>query len=457
MFPRRPPAAVAAWLAGAAAAAAAAAGARAGGLPALLASQCRFVTGLRVRRAQQIAQLYGRLYSESARRGLLGRLWRRLRGRPGPVSSLMAALAGAFVWDEERIQEEELQRSIDEMKRLEEMSSVFQSSGVERHSTEPKSQTEESADSGDREQPWEMVMDKKHFKLWRRPIAGTPLYQYRGEAWLPFKCVPWLPRSLCPFKPFCSDCSSKNVLCFSVCLFLFSQMTRVQCRLCVSLLPRHDFWFLNLALRSIVLFFGTYTDVTPRQFFNVQLDTEYRKKWDALVIKLEVIERDAVSGSEVLHWVTHFPYPMYSRDYVYVRRYSVDQENNVMVLVSRAVEHPSVPESPEFVRVRSYESQMVIRPHKSFDENGFDYLLTYSDNPQTVFPRYCVSWMVSSGMPDFLEKLHLATLKAKNMEIKVKDYISAKPLDMGSEAKATTQSSERKKEGSHGPAQIEYA
>ncbi|KAL0620379.1 StAR-related lipid transfer protein 7, mitochondrial [Plecturocebus cupreus] len=143
--------------------------------------------------------------------------------------------------------------------------------------------------------------------------------------------------------------------------------------------------------------FGTYTDVTPRQFFNVQLDTEYRKKWDALVIKLEVIERDVVSGSEVLHWVTHFPYPMYSRDYVYVRRYSVDQENNMMVLVSRAVEHPSVPESPEFVRVRSYESQMVIRPHRSFDENGFDYLLTYSDNPQTVFPRYCVSWMVSSG------------------------------------------------------------
>lgn len=62
---------------------------------------------------------------------------------------------------------------------------------------------------------------------------------------------------------------------------------------------------------------------------------------------------------------------MYSRDYVYVRRYSVDPENNVMVLVSRAVEHPSVPESPEFVRVRSYESQMVIRPHKSFDEVSF--------------------------------------------------------------------------------------
>lgn len=107
MFLRRPRA-LAAWLAGAAAAGRA--GARGGGLLALLANQCRFVTGLRVRRAQQIAQLYGRLYSETSRRVLLGRLWRRLRGRPGHASALMAALAGAFVWDEERIQEEELQR-----------------------------------------------------------------------------------------------------------------------------------------------------------------------------------------------------------------------------------------------------------------------------------------------------------------------------------------------------------
>lgn len=34
----------------------------------------------------------------------------------------------------------------------------------------------------------------------------------------------------------------------------------------------------------------------------------------------------------------------------------------------RAVEHPRVPETQEFVRVHSYQSKMVIRPHKSFDE-----------------------------------------------------------------------------------------
>lgn len=60
-------------------------------------------------------------------------------------------------------------------------------------------------------------------------------------------------------------------------------------------------------------------------------------------------------------------------------------------------------------------------------------------------------------MPDFLEKLHTATLKAKNMEIRVKDYVSSQPLEVGSEAKAATPSSERKSEGSCGPARIEYA
>lgn len=37
-------------------------------------------------------------------------------------------------------------------------------------------------------------------------------------------------------------------------------------------------------------------------------------------------------------------------------------------MLYRAVQHPKVPETQEFVRVHSYQSKMVIRPHKSFDE-----------------------------------------------------------------------------------------
>lgn len=99
-----------------------------------------------------------------------------------------------------------LSRSIDEMKRLEEMSAVFQSPGVERHPPEPKSQTEGNEDSGGKKAPWEMVMDKKHFKLWRRPITGSHHYQYRGEPSLAALSVSWLPQVLRTCVPQTVNC-----------------------------------------------------------------------------------------------------------------------------------------------------------------------------------------------------------------------------------------------------------
>ncbi|CAL9683487.1 unnamed protein product [Knipowitschia caucasica] len=304
------------------------------GLLSILADHCGFVTGQRLRRAWQVGQLYSNIYSDRTKRNLVGTMWRTFQSRHSS-GRLLAALAGVFMWDSEKIQDDEIQRCGLELQALDSV-------------TRPTSEKAASFS----EQDWEIVMDKKDFKVWRRPVPDSHLYEYR------------------------------------------------------------------------VL--GSYNDVTPRQFFNVQLDTEYRKTWDALVIKLEVVDRDAHTGSEVVHWATHFPYPMYSRDYVYVRRYDVDVEKNLMILMSRAVEHPKVPESQEFVRVNSYQSKMVIRPHSSFDENGFDYLLTYSDDPQTAFPRYCVSWMVSSGMPDFLDKLHTAAVRAKNLEVGIYDYAGVK-------------------------------
>ncbi|KAI5622614.1 stAR-related lipid transfer protein 7, mitochondrial [Silurus asotus] len=322
------------------------------GLLSILADHCGFVTGQRLRRALQIAELYSNLYSERSRWTLVGNIWRRLQNKQASTGKLLAALAGLFLLEDEKIKDDEMRRCAWELQALEAV----------------KQQASSGKASAQAESGWEIVMEKKTFKVWKRPVEGSHLFEYRV--------------------------------------------------------------------------FGSYTDVTPRQFFNVQLDTEYRKKWDALVIKLEVVDRDLNTGSEVVHWATHFPYPMYSRDYVYMRRYEVDVENNLMVLVSRAVEHPAIPETQEFVRVHSYRSRMVIRPHKSFDENGFDYLLTYSDDPQTVFPRYCLSWMVSSGMPDFLEKLHTAALRAKNHEVGVHDYV-------GITKQVQQASSERLEEESH--------
>lgn len=159
--------------------------------------------------------------------------------------------------------------------------------------------------------------------------------------------------------------------------------------------------------------YGTFYDIPSTAFFMVQVDCEYRKKWDKLVIDLEVVDSDENSGCEVVHWVTHYPFPMYSRDYVFKRRVKIDYKRSVMVLVARAVEHHDGPVSDKYVRVTQYMSQMVIRPHRGFDDNGFDYTLTYCDDPQAPFPAPAYSWMARKGLPDFVEKLHVAAKQYK--------------------------------------------
>ncbi|XP_002734940.1 stAR-related lipid transfer protein 7, mitochondrial-like [Saccoglossus kowalevskii] len=161
--------------------------------------------------------------------------------------------------------------------------------------------------------------------------------------------------------------------------------------------------------------YGSFDDICPKAFFTVQLDIEYRKVWDKLIMKLEVIDKDPKSDSEVVHWIMHYPFPMYSREYVYVRQQKIDYKRNVMLLVSKSVNHPKVPENGKYVRVHTYSSQMVIRPHhRSFEKNGFDYVLTYYDDPRTHFPQSCVSYLTSAGIPDFVAKLHSA---AKELQI----------------------------------------
>lgn len=154
--------------------------------------------------------------------------------------------------------------------------------------------------------------------------------------------------------------------------------------------------------------FGTFYDINARSFYNIQVDNEYRAVWDQFALKLDVVDLDPMSGSEVLHWVTKFPYPLRNRDYVFVRRGQVDQQSMTMVLISRATTHPLCPENSDHVRVQSYNSRMVILPHRTFDEDGFDFVLSYFDDPKTNFPSYCMNVLTSSNLPTFINTLHSA-------------------------------------------------
>ncbi|KAJ8393932.1 hypothetical protein AAFF_G00054650 [Aldrovandia affinis] len=76
----------------------------------LLANQCSFVTGLRFRRACQIGELYSNLYTERSRMSLMSTLWRRFQSKHSHTGKLVAALVGVFMWEDEKIRDEELQR-----------------------------------------------------------------------------------------------------------------------------------------------------------------------------------------------------------------------------------------------------------------------------------------------------------------------------------------------------------
>lgn len=89
---------------------AAGSGPRRKGLLSIFADHCSFLTGQRLRRACQVAELYSNLYSDRTRRTLVGSIWRRFQSKHAPTGRLVAAMAGIFMWDKEKIQDEEIRR-----------------------------------------------------------------------------------------------------------------------------------------------------------------------------------------------------------------------------------------------------------------------------------------------------------------------------------------------------------
>ncbi|KAJ7379089.1 StAR- lipid transfer protein 7, mitochondrial [Desmophyllum pertusum] len=88
--------------------------------------------------------------------------------------------------------------------------------------------------------------------------------------------------------------------------------------------------------------FGTFFDINAMSFYRTQIDNEYRIAWDQFVLKLDVVDSDPLSGSEVLHWVTKFPYPLRSRDYVFVRRGKIDHQSMTMVSNIKGNQSPTL-------------------------------------------------------------------------------------------------------------------
>ena len=52
---------------------------------------------------------------------------------------------------------------------------------------------------------------------------------------------------------------------------------------------------------------GRFSDISARQFFAVQTDLEYRRKWDDLVVNINIIDENKQTDEQVLRWISYFP------------------------------------------------------------------------------------------------------------------------------------------------------
>ena len=71
--------------------------------------------------------------------------------------------------------------------------------------------------------------------------------------------------------------------------------------------PNATTYILYYPLCLCITVYGTFYDIPARAFFDIQVDLNYRKQWDHLMVKVEIVETDKKSGCEVVKWIQHFP------------------------------------------------------------------------------------------------------------------------------------------------------
>lgn len=101
-----------------------------------------------------------------------------------------------------------------------------------------------------------------------------------------------------------------------------------------------------------------------------------------------------------------------NRDYVFNRRFFVDRNRKLIIIVNKSITHPYTPKKANIQRVNDYWSCMVIRSTSaSLKMPGLEYVLTYFENPGVVLPQSVTSWVAQKQLPEFLHKLYIATLQ----------------------------------------------
>jgi len=162
--------------------------------------------------------------------------------------------------------------------------------------------------------------------------------------------------------------------------------------------------------------YGRLEDVSAHDFLRVQVDTNFRKRWDTSASELLVIEEDSLSNHDIIYWEMAWPKPFANRDYVFLRKLAYEPKESICIMSCVATAHPSFPPKKSSHRVKEYWSYMAIRPLEDIKKPGLEFVVTYFDHPGLSIPSSMSSWVAMSALPTFVSNLHKATLKVSELD-----------------------------------------
>lgn len=132
---------------------------------------------------------------------------------------------------------------------------------------------------------------------------------------------------------------------------------------------KYRIWKKLLPDENITLYkiFGSFDTVSAVEFYNAQVNDQYRSVWDKSVSSLYVVD-NITNNREIVYWATKFPFPLQDRDYVFERTHLMDEKLKTIEITSRSITHKSKPEYSKFVRVLKYGSKLTILADKDLYE-----------------------------------------------------------------------------------------
>nr|XP_055191074.1 phosphatidylcholine transfer protein-like isoform X2 [Nyctereutes procyonoides] len=147
--------------------------------------------------------------------------------------------------------------------------------------------------------------------------------------------------------------------------------------------------------------YGVLGNCLPDVLADVYMDVDYRKQWDEYIEELYELE---YNGDTVVYWQVKYPFPMYNRDYVYIRqRRDLDLDGwKIHVILAQSTSVPQIAERSGVIRVNQYKQSLAI---ESDGKKGSKVFMYYFDNPGGLIPSWLINWVAKGSVPVFLNDM----------------------------------------------------